>query len=175
MVDVKHVVGGSLRAVVLALLWVFFAGWDLDYAGYGVVSVLAATAMSLVLLPPTQTPNPARWPQRIWFSVRLAAWFLRQSALGGVDVARRAFAARPDIAPAVVVAPVQLPEGHSRQLAMLLMNLMPGSMIQRGPLVPDHQPEGEAGEVVELHTLAAALDPAEQWRQLQLRAGRAFK
>lgn len=168
----KYVVTALVRAAVLGLLWVFLAGWDADYALYGVVSVAAATALSLALMPPRNQPDPGRWPQRVWFSLWLALWFLWQSARGGVDVARRAVTPTPDIEPSVVVAAVRLPRGHALQLAMLLMNLMPGSMVQRGPQ-PAEQGE-QADEVVEIHTLSAALNPAEQWRQLQLRAGRAL-
>lgn len=168
----RFVVSGVVRAAVLGLLWVFLAGWDADYALYGVVSVAAATALSLALLPPRARPEPARWPQRVWFSLILVLWFLWQSGRGGVDVARRAVSPTPDIEPTVVVAAVRLPHGHARQLAMLLMNLMPGSMVQRGPRPGDQDHHGD--EVVELHTLSEALNPAEQWYQLQLRAGRAF-
>ena len=181
----KYVAAGVMRAVVFGLLWVSFAGWDPNYAAYGVVSVAAASAMSLGLLPPRGVPNPSRWPRRIWFSARLAVWFLYQSGVGGVDVARRAITRTPDIAPTVVVAEVFLPEGHGRQLAMLMMNLMPGSMIQRGPFTAGPTGEragegagadsrGDAEEVVEIHTLSESLNPAEQWRQLQLRAAPAF-
>ena len=168
----KYVVTGLVRAAVLGLLWVFMAGWDADYAVYGAVSLAAATALSLALLPPRHQPAPARWPRRMWFSLLLILWFLWQSARGGVDVARRAVTPTVDIEPAVVVAAVRLPRGHALQLAMLMMNLMPGSMVQRGPRPADQGAGAE--EVVEIHTLSQALNPAEQWRQLQLRTGRAF-
>lgn len=168
MVGVKYLIAGVLRGTGLALIWAFFAGWTVDYASYGVVSVAAATAISLILLPPQRGPHPVAWPRRVWFFALLLGWFLWQSAKGGVDVAIRALRVTPDIAPEVIAAEVELPEGHARQVAMLLMNLMPGSMIQRGPLAT------EDPEVVELHTLSAALRPAEQWRQLQQRTARAF-
>lgn len=164
----KYVIAGILRATVLAIIWVFFAGWSADYAIYGVVSVAAATAFSLALLPPQGNPNPLAWPRRAWFVTLLLGWFLWQSAKGGVDVAIRALKRTPDIDPEVITAKVALPEGHARQVAMLMMNLMPGSMIQRGPLTT------EGPDAVELHTLSATLKPAEQWRQLQQRTARAF-
>lgn len=174
VVGVKFVISGVVRAAVLGLLWVFMAGWDADYAAYGLISVAAATTLSLALLPPQRRPEPARWPQRVWFSLLLALWFLWQSVVGGVDVARRAITPRPDIEPTVVVAAVQLSDGHALQLSVLLMNLMPGSMVQRGPRPADQEDDADAEEVVELHTLSQALNPAEQWNQLQLRAGRAL-
>lgn len=108
--------------------------------------------------------------------ILLAGWFLGQSAAGGVDVARRALGRRPDIEPAVVRAPVDLPEGHARQLAMLLMNLMPGSMIQRAPGSTGHDAAASAGgDQVELHTLSVSLDPAGQWSRLQRRVAQAAR
>lgn len=164
----KYVIAGVLRAAVLALIWALFSSGSTDYAVYGVISVAAATALSLILLPPQRDPNPVTWSRRIWFFTVLLGWFLWQSARGGVDVAIRALRHTPDIAPEVITAEIELAEGHARQLAMLLMNLMPGSMIQRGPFT------AEASEVLELHTLSAALGPAQQWQQLQQRVARAF-
>ncbi|WP_157984096.1 Na+/H+ antiporter subunit E [Nesterenkonia muleiensis] len=176
----RWVVAAGLRAVVLGLIWVFFAGWSAGYAVYGAFSVAASTALSLGLLPPRGVPDPRRWPRRVWFFAALAGWFLWQSAKGGADVAIRALRRVPDISPEVVVAVVELPESPARQLAMLMMNLMPGSMIQRGPIRREPHQHSDSGtaetaaEVVELHTLSTALGPAQQWRQLQRRAALAF-
>ena len=159
---------GLLRAALLAALWVLFTGWTAQYAVYGVVSVVAATGLSLVLLPPHSAPRPHRWPRRAVFTVVLISWFLGQSVRGGIDVALRAIKPTPDIAPAVVAGAVELPEGHARQLAMVLMNLMPGSMIQDGPYT--HHDLAQ----VQLHTLSPDLDPSAQWSTLQHRVARAF-
>ncbi|GAB3849744.1 Na+/H+ antiporter subunit E [Nesterenkonia populi] len=156
-----------LRALLLGVVWVVLAGPSADYALYGVVSVAAGTVLSLVLLPPRGGPELSRWPARVWGSLVLAGWFLWQSARGGVDVARRAARRVPDIEPAVVSVGVALPEGGARQAALLMMNLMPGTMVQRGPFVAEH------GEVIELHTLSVSLEPAAQWEALQRRVARA--
>ncbi|WP_169558502.1 Na+/H+ antiporter subunit E [Nesterenkonia alba] len=179
-------ISGVLRAVVFGLLWVALAGFEAEYAAYGVISVAATTALSLQLIPPGPRLSVHRWPARVWFTVLLIGWFLWQSARGGVDVALRAAKPHTDIAPAVVVAPVVLPPGHARHLAMLMMNLMPGSMIQRGPFPtdpPEHHKDDDAGSRsspapqsgvhVELHTLALELNPAAQWATLQHRVRRA--
>ncbi len=166
----RWIAAAGWRALLLALLWLLFSASGADYLVYGAVSVAAATVLSLALIPPQGTPQPARWPRRFWFGAVLACWFLGQSVAGGVDVARRALHRSPDIEPAVVRAPVELPEGHARQLAMLMMNLMPGSMIQRTPkesAAPDQE------DLLELHTLSAALDPADQWARLQRRVAQA--
>lgn len=151
-----------LRALLLTVAWVSLSGWDADYAAYGLLSVGAATALSLALLPPARE-GVRGWPGRAWGSLRLAGWFLTQAAVGGADVAWRAVRRTPDIAPEVVSAPFLLPAGPGRNMAMLLMNLMPGTMVQRA---------GSDG--VQLHTLALELRPVEQWEQLQRRVARAY-
>lgn len=151
-----------VRGLLLTAAWVSLAGWHADYAAYGLLSVGAATALSLALLPPARD-GVRGWPGRAWGSVRLAGWFLAQAAVGGVDVAWRAVRRTPDIDPEVTFGAFLLPEGPSRQLAMLLMNLMPGTMVQRAV---------DGG--VELHTLSADLSPVEQWEQLQRRVARAY-
>lgn len=71
--------------------------------------------------------------------------------------------------------PTLPPPGRGRQLAMALMNLMPGSMVQqvvdasgRPADAPDADPTA-----VELHTLSGELAPAAQWEELQCRVARA--
>jgi multicomponent Na+:H+ antiporter subunit E len=152
----RYVPAVILRALVLALVWEAMSSWEPQYAFYGLASVAAATALSLRLIPPGQAP-------RIWGTVRLAGWFLCRAAAGGVDVARRAVRRVPDIEPAVMRARLRLPPGHSRDLAVLLMNLMPGTMVQR-----------VRGDEVELHTLSVGLGPVQQWDALQDRVARAF-
>lgn len=166
----KWIVSSAWRALLLALLWMLLSGAAADYLTYGAVSVVAATALSLVLMPPQGPPRPTRWPRRLWFGAMLAGWFLGQSVVGGIDVARRALRRHPDIEPAVVEAPVELPEGHARQMAMLMMNLMPGSMIQRAP---ENAEKPAQADRVELHTLSASLHPADQWSHLQRRVAQA--
>lgn len=173
-----------LRGAALAGLWAFLAGWSAEYGIYGVVSVATATGFSLWLSPPQRQVDVRRWPRRVWFTVALALWFIGQSVIGGVDVAVRAVRRPVGIDPAVVTAPVELPPGHSRQLAMLMMNLMPGSMIQRGVHQTDDDvaataltwSDGHSDQAaqVELHTLSASLNPAAQWRSLQQRVHRAL-
>ncbi|ROR72976.1 Na+/H+ antiporter subunit E [Bogoriella caseilytica] len=190
----RWIAATAARALVLGVLWVVLAGWDADYALYGVVGVGLATACSLALLPPRGQVRVATWPRRAWHTVVLLAWFAGKSAAGGADVAARALRRPVAVDPAVVRAPVRLPEGHARQLALLMMNLMPGSMVQRvlpgegemgagaeggaeGVAAPENAvvgPDRAAGPTVELHTLAVSLKPAEQWEQLQRRVGAAL-
>lgn len=172
---------GFLRGGLLAILWVLLAGWDRDYVGYGVVSVLAATALSLAMFPVHSGGQPAASSlrrqgdsrqrgapslrQRITAIMTLPLWFIWKSMVGGVDVAWRALRSPVDIEPIVVKAECQLPNGNSLQMALLMMNLMPGTMVQR--VIGD-------GDCVELHTLSAALQPEMQWENLQRRVAAAF-
>ena len=168
------VTAAVMRALVLTLFWIALAGWSADYAVYGVTSVVLATAMSLALLPP-HPPSPRTWLRRAVGTLTLLGWFLWQSARGGVDVALRALKPTVDADPQVVVAPLEIPPGAARQVALILMNLMPGSMVQR-VITEDGEPAhapGHSPTHVELHTLSLDLEPAEQWRQLQHRTRKA--
>jgi multicomponent Na+:H+ antiporter subunit E len=96
------------------------AGWtDLVVA---VLATVAATWASLRLLAPT--------PGRIRFGalVKLAARFLWQSLVGGVDVARRAFHPRLPLDPGYLAYPVRLPGGPRRDAFGALTSLMPGTL-----------------------------------------------
>lgn len=154
------------RAVPLGVLWVLLSSATAEYAVYGLVSVAAATGLSLWLVPTRAPAGPtaqrANLLSRLRGGVGLVGWFLRQSVIGGIDVARRALRSTPDIEPRVLSARIWLPDGGARHLALLMMNLMPGSMVQRA-----------ADDVVELHTLAVELQPVDQWQQLQRRVARA--
>lgn len=177
----RWAVAAIVRAALLGVVWVFFAGWETDYALYGLVSVSAATALSLVLQPPQGAPRPASWPRRAWFALVLTAWFVVQSVRGGTDVALRALRGPRGIDPAMVEAGFELPPGHARELSLTMMNLMPGSMVQRvrgasgrtADVVSDRPVEEPTH--VELHTLSPALNPAGQWAELQHRVQRAVE
>lgn len=163
----RWIVSIVLRMLVFGLIWLALSDASPDYLSYGVVSTAAATALSLAIMPPA-TPRIRRWLARVWGTIRLAAWFLQQSVIGGVDVARRALKPQVDIAPEVVDVDVELPEGSGREVCYLLMNLLPGSMVQR---VRDSEDQ----KIAEIHTLSLTLNPEQQWQRLQLRVQQAFQ
>lgn len=156
-----------LRGGLLALVWVVLAGWDGDYALYGVVSVAAATGLSMAMFPVRGggSPSTASLWRRSAAIATLPLWFIWKSVVGGVDVAWRALRRPVDVDPAVITAPCRLPDGNALQVALLMMNLMPGTMVQR--VIGD-------GDTVELHTLSSELDPVKQWEALQDRIERAL-
>lgn len=163
----RWIISTLLRVVVFSIIWVALSGASGDMLVYGIVAVIAATALSLGLMRPGQ-PQPKRWPARVWGTIVLAAWFLQQSIRGGIDVARRALTRRVDIAPEVVDVDVELPEGPAREVCYLLMNLLPGSMVQRVRTT-------ELGTIAEVHTLSMDLNPEDQWQRLQDRVQQAFQ
>lgn len=163
----RWILGALLRIIVFSGIWIGLAGMSADTLVYGIVSILAVTALSLALLPPGHL-QPKRWPARIWGTLVLAVWFLQQSIRGGFDVARRALTRNVDIEPEVVEVPVELPSGPGREVCYLLMNLLPGSMIQRVRTTDQHT-------IAEVHTLSMDLKPEDQWQRLQDRVQQAFQ
>lgn len=163
----RWVVSTLLRVMLFGIIWVALSGASGDMLVYGIVAVIAATALSLGLIPPGQ-PQPKVWPARMWGTIVLATWFLQQSIRGGIDVARRALTRHVDIAPEVVDVDVELPEGPAREVCYLLMNLLPGSMVQRVRTT-------EQGTIAEVHTLSMDLNPEDQWQRLQDRVQQAFQ
>lgn len=156
----------TLRGLIMSIMWVGLAGTSVSFFPYGMISVLAATALSLGLIPAGKV-QPTRWGPRVWGSLQLVGWFVWQSVRGGLDVSRRALTRRIRIDPEMVTAGVKLPEGPALELSLILMNLLPGSMIQRVQETQQHT-------TVEIHTLALELQPAQQWETLQDRVAKAF-
>lgn len=109
-----------------------------------------------------------------WYGLLLGLWFIKQSLVGGVDVGLRALSRPLRIDPVVQTAAIELPAGAVRNIALILMSLMPGTVVQRllaedGSLA--HAP-GSSATHVELHTISAELEPAAQWAELQCRCRR---
>ena len=111
----------------------------------GVLASLAAAWVSLALLP------PERGRIRLGRLVALLPRFLWQSLVAGFDVARRAFAPRPDLQPGFVDYPTRLPPGSPRSAFELIASLMPGSV-----------PTDEGPGHIEFHCLDTRQPVAEQ-------------
>lgn len=111
------------RAVGLAVLWLIaaeghLAAWPLALAGIG-----AATAASLWLLPPARVPAISLPGLAVF-----VLWFMRQSLLGGLQVAALALRPRQALRPALVELPLTLPPGPPRVLFTAALGLMPGTL-----------------------------------------------
>ncbi len=114
-----HVV---FRAVTLSLLWLALTDGDLGTWWLGALGIAVATLASLVLLPPAP---------RLWSPVGtllFVGFFLRQSLIAGVDVARRSFSRGPDLDPAFIEYPLRLPEEDARVFFSNTISLLPGTL-----------------------------------------------
>lgn len=158
-----------VRGLVLGVLWWVLIEGRATYAGYGLVAVPLALAVSLWLVPAGSWalgPQPLRrWAQpgrRVSGVLVLVGWYAWQVGAGGVDVARRLLRRVPDVAPVLRRSRFRLPPGPARQLAVAMYGLMPGAVVS-----------DTDGDVVWLHSLDAAMDPEGQWRALEERIARA--
>lgn len=112
----------ATRAALLGVLWWAVAegsttGWYL-----AVPVVLVATGASLWLQPPgSGAPRLRALPG-------FTAWFVARSFAGGLDVSRRAVLRQVDVAPGMVVVPVQLPPGLPQVTLADAVSLLPGTL-----------------------------------------------
>ena len=129
------------RGAVFFGLWLVLTGAEPFGLPFGMIAAFCATYASLRLLPPG--------PGAIAGSAlpRLALILLRQSFSAGWDVALRAFASPPRLAPGVIEVPLAIPAGPSRDAFRALASLAPGSL----PL--EDQPDGG----LRLHALDLAM------------------
>lgn len=111
------------RGCSFFLLWLAVAGLKPSDLPVGVAVAAAATWASLVLAPPSGG--------RLNVSAALSylARFLRLSLVSGLDVARRALSATPDLRPAMVQARLRQPPGFARNVFSVIASLLPGSLL----------------------------------------------
>jgi multicomponent Na+:H+ antiporter subunit E len=143
--------GGTGRALAVRGL-LYFALWVIvDQSdkpanlGVGVLASAAAAWASVWLLP------PASGRVSVGLLLLLLPRFLWQSLVAGTDVARRAFALRPNLQPGFVDYPVGLPRGPARNAFELIASLMPGSV-----------PSDETRDTIEFHCLDTSQPVVEQ-------------
>jgi multicomponent Na+:H+ antiporter subunit E len=111
-----------VRCVGFLCLWLVIFRIDLAAVLVGAVTAAAATWTSLVLLPPgTASLRPAAL-------VRLVLRFFAQSAVGGVDVARRALDPALPLRPGFVLCPTRLRSGPARDAFCAMASLLPGTL-----------------------------------------------
>jgi multicomponent Na+:H+ antiporter subunit E len=115
----------------------------------GLLSAAAATLVSMKLLP------PATGSLNIDALVMLAPHFLWESVKAGIDVARRALAPRPRLAPGFVSCPLDFPPGLARNTFATITSMMPGTV-----------PSGEDNATLVYHCLDTAEPVVEQlWKE----------
>jgi multicomponent Na+:H+ antiporter subunit E len=115
------------RAIGFLVVWVVLSGYALVDLVPGVIAALAATWVSLRLLP--SGPNLM---QPLALS-KIALRFLRESLLAGADVARRALDPKLPLDPGFIRYSTGLPPGTARNAFTAVMSLLPGTV----PVGPD--------------------------------------
>jgi multicomponent Na+:H+ antiporter subunit E len=111
------------RAAAFLALWLILVGGaDPADRPAGILAILLATWASLRLAPPGETRvSPASFARLTWR-------FLRQSMVGGVDVALRALDPRLPLRPGFVVYRASLPPGPALHAFCALTSLAPGTL-----------------------------------------------
>ncbi len=154
----------SLRlAPVLAILWFVLSDGAASGVGFGVLAVLLALGAVHVARP--SRVHDRTEPVRLrWLAVpRFAVFFLGQSLLAGIDVARRTLSPSLPLDPAMRDVYLQLPPGPPRVLLVATLSLLPGSL---GVDLHDHQ--------LTLHVLDQRADIEGDVREAERQVGALF-
>jgi multicomponent Na+:H+ antiporter subunit E len=146
-----------LRLLLLAVLWWVLVEGALGGWALTVLSLAAATAASLVLVP------PGSMRLRGGGMARFVPYFVAQSVRGGFDVALRALDPRLPIRPGYHVHTLHLPEGAARTFFIAVVGLLPGTL----------SVEVLKGRV-RVHVLDERMPVAATLRELEERVGAMF-
>jgi multicomponent Na+:H+ antiporter subunit E len=112
----------ALRMAALAGLWALLTRGDAWSWLLGVPVVIAATFASGALSP------AVGWRWRWLGGLRFAAFFLKQSVIGGADVAWRALHPRLPLQPGFVTLRLRLPSTIARVWLANTITLLPGTL-----------------------------------------------
>lgn len=146
-----------LRIFSLTLLWWILTGGQFRDPVIAAGVILAAAILSLRIQPPQ--PGTIRWSRWLAF----APWFLKQSILGGFDVAMRALRLPVRIEPVRVRYQPELGESGTL-LFMWTVSLLPGTAC-----VHRHDKD------LVIHFLQRTDDPELQLDQLRTRIAALFE
>lgn len=146
-----------LRAGLFALLWWVLVEGRIYGLALAVVVIGAAALTSLSLVP------PGSWRLSAAGLARFLPYFLRQSLLGGTDVARRALHPRLPLRPGFFDYPLRLPEGPVRVFLANTVSLLPGTL--SAELREDH---------LRVHLLDAGVPVHGRLGELEERVARLF-
>jgi multicomponent Na+:H+ antiporter subunit E len=118
-----NVLRGALpRAAIFFAFWLILSGTKPADFVLGALTAIAATWVSLLLLPAGQ------WRLSPVALVRLVLRFPLQSITAGIDVAWRAFDPRLPLRPGFVLYRSRLPSGAARNAFTTLTSLLPGTL-----------------------------------------------
>lgn len=115
-------IGFLLRALLLSIIWLFLNDGDPESWWIGAPAVCAATWLSQRM---KDRPLPGiRWRSMI----PLFFFFLFKSFISGLDVAWRVVQLRLRVSPGVVPFTTSLSEGAPRNLFVVMISLLPGTL-----------------------------------------------
>jgi multicomponent Na+:H+ antiporter subunit E len=123
--------GGSAGRLVAFFLVASALVWLSLTAGRGLLSVPAALTAAGGTAAGTWAYRRRTPPIRLLPLAKLAAFFLHQSVVSGLDVARRAFSPGPDIDPGLIDYETRLERESARILFANMMSLLPGTLCCR--------------------------------------------
>lgn len=109
-----------LRLASFMLIWWILTNGETSSWWFGVPAILLALIASIILVPPLNL---------VWYECfRFIPFFLKNSLIGGIDVAWRAFHPRLPIAPELIEYSFKLPLGLSQVFMANTVNLLPGTL-----------------------------------------------
>jgi multicomponent Na+:H+ antiporter subunit E len=112
-----------LRVLAFAFLFWILSEGETREPLLPLLVVLSATFGSLLLWP------PGAWPWRVLRLVRFTPYFLWQSILGGIDVARRVFHPSMPLATGFLEYPLRLRHPSARVFFVWTVSLLPGTVV----------------------------------------------
>ena len=117
-------VGATLRIASLCVLWVVLVRGQVVESWYiGLPTVAAGTYASFRLVP------HAGQRIRLWGLIRFVPYFLCESVVGAVDVARRAFRPSMPLAPGMVHYQLRMPSDEVAAVFFVgIISLLPGTL-----------------------------------------------
>lgn len=145
-----------VRLLGLAAAWILVSEGRLEYWYYGLITVAAGVATSVVVMPLRAVRPPG--PRQLFGALTLAGWMAWNSVLGAVDVARRALGPSRLVEPGELEEPLRLRRDHGGLLAAALANLLPGSLVHRIDATS-----------VRIHSLSPDVDAGALWGKLQVK------
>ncbi|MCG7911558.1 MAG: Na+/H+ antiporter subunit E [Candidatus Thiodiazotropha taylori] len=135
---------------LLSLLWLLLTGEDWSSWLVGLPVVILATWSILLLRAPTE----GRF--NLTGFLRFLPYFIRESVLGGIDVASRVVSPKMRIAPGFLSYRMRLSHPSARRLFVNSLSLLPGT------LAADLD-----GETLQIHALDRATDSDAELRRLE--------
>lgn len=113
---------GTPRAACFAALWWVMTRGEPASWVVGLPAVVAATLVSMTLLPTFS------WRWQVRGAARFLGYFLWHACIGGLDVAWRALHPRLPLAPGMYTYTLRLPVGPAQTFLVNTVSLLPGTL-----------------------------------------------